>query len=86
MESTRKDVFIALNEERIYQDTIRKAKEKDKNDDEKSLAEMVIYMEHLLNETKKAIYELNEKKAKALIRKTTAVGVAAMEAFGAERR
>lgn len=86
MGNTRREVFTALDEERSYQDTIRKNRENDKDDSEKSLAEMVLYMDTLLQATKLAIYKLKTEEALSLVRKTTAVGVAAMESFGVVKR
>jgi hypothetical protein len=86
MGNTREEVFTALDIEREYQDTVRKGRENDIDDDKKSLAEMVLYMDVLLQATKLAIYKLKTEEALSLIRKTTAVGVAAMENFGVVKR
>jgi hypothetical protein len=83
----REDVYSVLDTERNYQDTIRKKNENEtRNDDEKTIAEFILYMENKLNEAKENIYYLNNDAAMSSIRKVTALGVAAMEAFGVKSR
>ena len=83
----RKDVYQAIDEERNYQDTIRGENDNETQDDnEKSVSEFLIYMENKLNEAKSRIYYLNKTGALDSIRKVTALGVAAMEAFGVPQR
>jgi hypothetical protein len=83
----REDVYSVLDSERDYQDTIRRKNEGEtRDDDEKTIAEFILYMENKLNEAKENIYYLNNDAAMSSIRKVTALGVAAMEAFGVKSR
>jgi len=83
----RKEVYELIDGERHYQDTVRKENEKETRDDnEKSVADFIIYMENKLSEAKFEIYYLNNEAAMESIRKVTGLGVAAMEAFGAKPR
>ena len=72
----RQYVYQLIDGERNYQNTRWNDKT---NDEDKSIAEFIIYMEHTLNKAKNAIYELDEESALDHIRKTTALGVAIME-------
>lgn len=83
----RKEVYRIIDGERDYQNTVRKANEKDtREDDEKSIADFIIYMEHTLEKAKTAIYTLDDDEALSLIRKITALGVATGESFGFPER
>jgi len=83
----RQEVYRILDGERDYQNTVRKENEKDTREDyEKSIADFVIYMEHTLNKAKTSIYTLDDEEALAMIRKVTALGVAAGESFGFPER
>lgn len=55
-------------------------------DEEKSVAEWLIYMEHHLNLAKQGIYNLSEHDALAEIRKVTALGVRTMMIHGCPSR
>ena len=83
----RKEVYKLIDGERDYQDTVRKENENEtRNDDEKSIAEFILYMENKLEEAKVNIYYLNNTLAMASIRKITGLGVAAMEVFDTPER
>lgn len=83
----KQEVYRILDNERWYQDTVRKENKNETRDDaEKSVSEFILYMEYTLDKAKKAIYMLNEAEALALIRKTTALGIATGEAFGFPER
>jgi len=83
----RTEVYRRLDNERQYQDTIRKENEREtRNDNEKSVAEFILYMENKLNEAKDRIYNLNQECALDSLRKVTALGIAAGEAFGFPER
>jgi len=83
----RKKVYSILNAERTYQDTVRKENENEtRKDEDKSVADFILYMDYTLNKAKDAIYTLNETEALALVRKVTALGVATGEAFGFPER
>ena len=84
--STRAKVFEALDGERHYQDTIRKSRENDIDDNTKSPADFIVYMDVLLGQIKLASYNLKTDVVLDLIRKLTAVGVATMENFGIVKR
>jgi len=76
----RKKVYKLIDGERKYQNTVRIENEGDtRNDDEKCVAEFLIYMENKLNEAKEDVYNLDIEGALENIRKVTALGVAAME-------
>jgi len=76
----RKKVYKLIDGERKYQNTVRIENEGDtRKDDEKCVAEFLIYMENKLNEAKNDVYKLDIQGALANIRKVTALGVAAME-------
>jgi len=83
----REKVYSILDGERAYQNTVRKDNENEtRQDEEKSVADFILYMEYTLNKAKEAIYTLNEEEALSLIRKATALGVATGEAFGFPER
>ena len=83
----RKEVYRRLDNERWYQDTIRKENKREtRNDNEKSIAEFILYMENKLDEAKFRFYSLNDVGALDSLRKVTALGVAAGEAFGFPER
>ena len=83
----RKKVYKLLDGEREYQDTVRKENEKEtREDSEKSVADFILYMENKLDEAKHHVYYLSNEAAMDSIRKVTGLGVAAMEAFGANPR
>ena len=81
----RKDVYKAIDNEREYQNTVRKQNEREtRNDDDKSISDFIIYMETKLGESKKSIYYLDEPLARHNILKIIALGVACLESFGEE--
>lgn len=82
----REKVYSILDGERAYQNTVRKDNENEtRQDEEKPVADFILYMDHTLNKAKDAIYTLDEE-ALSLIRKVTALGVATGEAFGFPER
>lgn len=85
---TRENVYRIIDAERNYQDLRwnQGLREDLTPDKDKSVAEWLIYMEVLISEAKKSVYHLKKDDALALIRKITAVGVAAMEIHGAPER
>ncbi len=83
----RKEVYELIDGEREYQNTVRKENEQEtREDEEKSVADFILYMENKLAEAKHHIYYLSNEAAMDSIRKVTGLGVAAMEAFGANPR
>lgn len=87
MKNTRKEVYEMIDVEREYQDTIRRQNEKEvRNDDEKSVAEFLLYIEYTLKKAKKAVYQLNNREAMEYVRKIAGLSVAAMEAFETPKR
>ena len=83
----RKNVYKLIDGEREYQDTIRMELEMDRrSDEEKCVAEFIIYMENKLNEAKDNVYKLDIQGALESIRKVTALGVAAMESHKTRAR
>ena len=84
----RKMVYERIDAERDYQDSRWDLREKFNTtpDNEKSIAEWILYMEHHLNLAKGFVYSLNEHSALAEIRKVTALGVRAMEIHGCPSR
>ena len=80
MKIKRKVVFAILDEEREYQDTVRKERENDLRDQNNiSIAEWIIYIENQLEKAKQSIYQLDSTNAMHCIRKATALGVACLE-------
>ena len=76
----RSQVYKMIDDERFYQDNDRRKIEGEtRTDDEKSVAEFILYIEHTLAKAKAAIYQLNEKQAMSYIRKVAGLAVAAME-------
>lgn len=88
----RKEVYRLIDGERDYQDSRwndqleTRSKKYDIQDDRKSIAEWLNYIEFHLNEAKHAVYALESKKATASIRKIAALAVRAMEIHGAPER
>jgi len=83
----RKKVYAMIDDERKYQDTIRRQNEKETREDhEKSVAEFLLYIEYTLKKAKKAVYLLNNKEAMGYVRKIAGLSVAAMEAFETPER
>lgn len=82
----RKEVYSIIDGERSYQDIRRKSQYDIVPDEEKFVAEWIIYMEHHLNKAKELVYNLNNENALAEIRKVTALGVRAMEIHGCPER
>lgn len=86
----RKMVYERIDAERDYQDS--KWNERDQRklgflpDEEKSVAEWILYMEHHLNKAKNSVYYLNQTEALAEIRKVTALGVRTLEIHGCPSR
>ena len=79
---TRQNVFEIISNERDYQNT----RPDSRTDNEKDVAEFVVYMEVLLNGAKAKIYSLEKEQALAFLRKTIAVGVACCEVHGVPER
>ena len=84
----RKEVYKAINSERLYQDCkwdynneLNRIQDK-----EKSLGEWINYIEFCLNDAKKTNYNDNKEETLNNIRKITALGVRAMEIHGAPLR
>jgi hypothetical protein len=75
----REDVYKLIDGERDYQEKRWKDGLRAVPDNQKSVAEWIIYMETLLNDTKNKVYYLDKEGALEFIRKTTAVGVACLE-------
>lgn len=84
----RSEIYKAIDEERRHQDL----KWNDRNtkseipDNEKSIAEWIIYMEAHLNKSKEMVYKLDKNAALAELRKVVALGVRAMEIHGCPSR
>jgi hypothetical protein len=77
----RKEVYRSIDTERNYQDTVRKEREQDVDDSQKSISDFILYMEHYLSIAKHNVYNLDEHEAMNSIRKVIALGVAAGEVF-----
>jgi hypothetical protein len=84
----RKEVYRNIDIEREYQDSRWDLRDKFKSatDNDKSIAEWILYMEHHLNKAKQNIYSLNSTEALGEIRKVTALGVRTMEVHGCPER
>ena len=84
----RNEIYKRLDTERDYQDSRWDLREKFNSpvDEEKSVAEWILYMEHHLNNAKHFVYSLDESNALAEIRKVTALGVRTMEIHGCPSR
>jgi len=83
----REQVYELIDNEREYQDTIRKNRENDiKNDSEKSISDFLLYIEYILNIAKNHIYQLNDKKAMECVRKIASLSMEAMESFDTPKR
>ena len=82
----RKMVYERLDVERDYQDSRWTNDVNAIPDEEKSVAEWILYMEHHLNKAKEQVYYLNEYGALSEIRKVTALGVRTMEIHGCPSR
>jgi hypothetical protein len=77
----REEVYKLIDGERDYQDNRWNnfPETRDVLDEDKSVADWIIYMEKLLNDAKNRIYYLDDNGALEFIRKTTATGVACLE-------
>jgi hypothetical protein len=81
----REEVYKLIDGERDYQESRwdnhaeKRSGKPDILDENKSLAEWLIYLEFHLNEAKHAVYALESKKAKEAIRKIAALAVVCME-------
>jgi len=84
----RKEVYNRIDGERDYQDSRWDLRDKFNSpvDEEKSIAEWILYMEHHLEMAKAFVYTLNGTEALAEIRKVTALGVRTMEVHGCPER
>jgi len=81
----RKKIYEIIDGEREYQNTIRKENEGEtQNDDEKTVADFLLYMDNQLTAAKYAHYKLQDPRE--YIRKVIALGVACGEAFGLPER
>ena len=74
----RSEVYKLIDGEREYQDSARPLVGA-KPDSEHSVADWVLFLEHLLSEAKYEIYNIDDAAALQYVRKLTAVGVACME-------
>ena len=79
----RSEVYNHINSERQYQDSRWR---NGKSDFEKDTSEWVTYIEHHLNKAKNKIYELDNDKALAEIRKVAALAVRCLEIHGCPKR
>ena len=79
---TREEVYKLIDGERDYQNgkrwDIRKYKD-GIEDKDKSVAEWVIYLRHLVGDAEDKIYHLDKTGALEMVRKIAAVAVACME-------
>ena len=79
----RQEVYKAIDTEREYQDVVRKIRSHDEvPDEDKSIADFVIFIEEKLSEAKANVYKLDSHSAMSSIRKIAGLCVAAGEAFG----
>lgn len=87
--ATRSEVYAAINSERAYQ-SAKWTPETTTSDGQHSLEEWLVYMEDYINEAKHILSRESKQvadiKATEIMRKITAMGVAAMEQHGAPRR
>lgn len=85
--ASRSEVFAALNSERAYQDMRKK---RDQGQTFHSAEEFILYMEHYLHLAREVASTTWGPEAKPktmeVVRKVTALGVAAMEQHGAPQR
>lgn len=70
----RQQVLDIISAERDYQNTRWPS-----GDQDKSVAEWIVYLDHLLAKAKASVYELNRDEAMTMIRNIAAVCVACME-------
>ena len=86
----RQQVYSAIDTERAYQDKLIVQTYGDLNAHNHSLEEFIMYMEVLLADAKKILSTVwgpkAQEQALPIVRKVTALGVAAMEEHGAPRR
>lgn len=84
----RKKVYQRIDTERDYQDFKWAEGLRDSGipDSKKSIAEWLVYIEHLLNQAKEEVYYLEKKEALAHVRKLVATGVACLEYNGCPKR
>lgn len=84
----RKEVYNRIDGERDYQDSRWDLRDKFKSpvDEEKSIAEWILYMEHHLALAKENVYYLINEQALAEIRKVAALAVRTMEVHGCPER
>jgi hypothetical protein len=87
MKATRQEVYAALDSERAYQ---RKWEVESESKGLHSIEEFFLYMEDYISEAKhilsREIIQTGRPKAVNILRKVTALGVAAMEQHGAPKR
>ena len=72
----REDVYKLIDGERDYQNS---KPPRPKTDEETSVGEWLIYIEHMVNLAKFDVYQLSEAEALEEIRKIAALAVACME-------
>lgn len=88
--STRQEVYAAVDSERDYQDSRIKNDGSTAPDGKHSPEEYLVYMQDYLNEALHTASRVWGPKARPaimeIVRKVTALGVAAMEANGAPQR
>lgn len=89
MKAAREEVYAALDSERAYQENRWNASTTT-SEGKHSFSEWIAYMEDYLAEAKHILARTAKQKAYPdvahIIRKVTAMGVAAMEEHGAPRR
>ena len=84
----RKEIYSRIDDERNYQDSTWSVRRKldGTPDEEKPVAEWILYMEYHLNKAKNSVYHLDTNGALAELRKVTALGVRTMEIHGCPER
>jgi hypothetical protein len=84
--ATRKEVYAAIDSERTYQD-LKWTPKTTTSDGQHSIEEWIVYMEDYLKEAKHILSRHPKQEADheaiQIMRKVTAMGVAAMEQHGA---
>jgi hypothetical protein len=88
MITLRRDVYDAIDSEREYQKNRheRITAQSPHRDEDHSIADWLVYMEHHMAKVKEHIYMLDFDKAMDEVRKVTALGVACMEYKGVKKR
>lgn len=87
--ATRKEVYEAIDGERDYQDAMAGNSARAKIEDNRDQGSLILLMEHYLNKVRTAHAGPNSLGNPAVfteIRKVVALGVMAMEKYGAPKR